>query len=192
MGFSPGSGEGYTDDIFFLWNGTEEELTDFVKYLNRFHPFLKFKASYNFTTKSVNFLDTIISITDEGFIKTTLYTKPGKKCTYLLPKSCHPSHICDNIPFSLGLRLLRICSDEDDFKSHLVALQETLQSRGYRKKSIEHAFSRVLLLTRHEVLEKREKKTVNRTALPLPYDPRLPNVSSILYRFWKVMVSNRG
>ena len=190
FGVQPRKWRRYIDDIFFLWNGTEEELIEFINHLNRFHPFLRFKSSYNFTTKSVNVLDTVISITDAGFIKTTLYTKPGKKCTYLLPKSCHPSHICDNIPFSLGLRLLRICSDEDDFKNHLTVLKETLQSRGYRKKSIENAFSRVLLINRHEALKKREKKKVDMTALPIPYDPRLPNISSILHRFWKVMVSN--
>ena len=34
------------------------------------------------------------------------------------------------------------------------------------------------------------KKTVHRSILSLPYDPRLPNVSNILYRFWPVMTRN--
>ena len=38
--------------------------------------------------------------------------------------------------------------------------------------------------------KKVEKKTVQRSILSFPYDPRLPNVSNILYRFWPVMTRN--
>ena len=91
---------------------------------NNFHPYLKFKASYDFVNKSVVFLDTVISITDDGFIKTDLYVKPGRKCNYLLPSSCHPSHICKNIPFSLALRLKRICSDANDFVKQFLEVKK--------------------------------------------------------------------
>ena len=93
-GLQPRHFRRFIDDIFFLWNGSEKDLLDFIDYLNNFHPYLKFKASYDFVNKSVVFLDTVISITDDGFIKTDLYVKPGRKCNYLLPSSCHPSHIC--------------------------------------------------------------------------------------------------
>jgi hypothetical protein len=43
----------YIDDIFFFWNGTEPELLSFITHLNGFHPFLKFKASYDFQAKAV-------------------------------------------------------------------------------------------------------------------------------------------
>ena len=38
--------------------------------------------------------------------------------------------------------------------------------------------------------KKVEKKIVISPVLPLIYDPRLPNISNILYRFWKVMILN--
>ena len=40
-----------------------------------------------------------------------LYTKPTDTHQYLLPTSCHPKHFCKNVPYSLALRLRRICSD---------------------------------------------------------------------------------
>ena len=38
------------------------------------------------------FLDTNVSIED-GKFTTDLYRKPTDRCQYLLPSSCHPSHI---------------------------------------------------------------------------------------------------
>ena len=189
-GLQPRHFRRFIDDIFFLWNGSEKDLLDFIDYLNNFHPYLKFKASYDFVNKSVVFLDTVISITDDGFIKTDLYVKPGRKCNYLLPSSCHPSHICKNIPFSLALRLKRICSDANDFVKQLDVLKNTLLSRGYRNLFITEAFEKVKTIERKDALKRTEKKDVQRIVLSLPYDPRLPKISNILYRFWTVMIKN--
>ena len=189
-GIKPRLYKRYIDDIFFLWNGTEAQLIEFINYLNSFHPYLKFKASYDFVNKSVIFLDTIISISDDGFIKTDLYVKPGRKCNYLLPSSCHPKHITQNIPFSLALRLKRICSDNVDFLKQLDILKTTLLSRGYRRNFVSEAFEKVKVIERKNALQRTEKEVVKRIALTLPYDPRLPNISNILYRFWNVMTKN--
>ena len=180
----------YIDDIFFLWSGNEQDLKKFINHLNNFHPYLKFKANYNFETKSVEFLDTVISISSENFIKTTLFVKPGKKCTYLLPSSCHANFITLNIPYSLSLRLKRICSDHTDFLNQLDILKENLMSRGYKCNYILKAFDKVVNIERSVALQKTQKKIVNRPVLPLQYDPRLPNITNILFRFWKVMIQN--
>ena len=44
-----------------------------------------------------------------------MYEKPGRVCNFLSPKSCHPSLITENIPYSLALRLKQICSEVLDF-----------------------------------------------------------------------------
>ena len=180
----------YIDDIFLIWQGSEEELKKFIEHLNKFHPFLKFKPSYNFGTKTVEFLDTVISIDKDNFIKTSLFVKPGKKCSYLKTSSCHPNHITENIPYSLALRLKRICSDNTDFLNQLEILRTNLLSRGYKNNYITKAYDRVKPIPRSVALLKVEKKTVKRPILKLQYDPRLPNISNILYRFWKIMVRN--
>ena len=180
----------YIDDLFLFWRGTEAELLDFIKHLNSFHPFLKFKASYSFETKSVEFLDTVISLTSDGYIKTNLYEKPGKVCSYLSTKSCHPKHVTENIPFSSALRILRICSENFDFVTHLDILKDKLLSRGYKRNYIVKSFERVSVIERKQALRKVEKKIVNRPVLSLQFDPRLPHISNILYRFWKIMCQN--
>ena len=55
---------------------------------------------------------------------------------------------------------------------------------------------KIIILLKHSVidrmqaLKKVEKEIVNRPVLSLQFDPRLPHVSNILYRFWKVMCQN--
>ena len=189
-GIKPHLYKRYIDDIFFFWTGTERQLLKFIEHLNNFHPYLKFKASYNFETKSVEFLDTVISIDKNGYIKTDLFVKPGKKCSYLLTSSCHPSHITENIPYSLALRLKRICSDNLDFVKQLDILKDLLLTRGYKQNYILKAFERVSLIDRLIALRKVDKKIVNRPILSLQYDPRLPHISNVLFKFWKVMTQN--
>ena len=180
----------YIDDCIMLWTGTEDQLLLFLTHINNIHPLIKFKASYDFTTKKVEFLDTVISVTEHGFIRTSLFTKPGKKCTYLLPSSCHPGHITQNIPYSLALRLKRICSENLDFLAQLDILREKLLGRGYKQNFIGKSFEKVIDISRETALIKTEKKTVKRVVLSLQFDPRLPNISNILFRFWKVMTQN--
>ena len=111
-------------------------------------------------------------------------------CSYLSNKSCHPKHITKNIPFTVALRYKRICSENFDFVNHLNVLKDSLLSRGYKNNYIVKAFQRVSVIDRMQALKKVEKKIVNRPVLSLQFDPRLPHVSNILYRFWKVMCQN--
>jgi len=102
----------FIDDIFLLWTGSESEFEEFMTALNSIHPHIKFTATYNFTTKTVPYLDVLVTV-QAGKIVTDLYRKPSAAVQYLLPTSCHPGHVARNIPFSLGYRILRICSDGD-------------------------------------------------------------------------------
>ena len=64
-------------------------------------------------------------------MSTDLYVKPTDKHQYLLNPS-HPSHTKKSIPFSIALRLRRICSKDDFFNKRLNALTTHLINRGYK------------------------------------------------------------
>ena len=116
----------YIDDILFIWHGSTEELSDFLDFINRQHPYVKFTATYDIKTRSIPFLDMKIQINDDGFIETDLHKKDSARVQYLLPSSCHPGHITKNIPYSLAYRLRRICSSEDSFQIRLEQLRQDL------------------------------------------------------------------
>ena len=99
----------FIDDCLFWWCGTPGDLLIFIHFVNNFHPDIKFTCEYDFSTRSVEFLDLVISVDEDGFIQTDLHIKPNAKNSYLLPTSNHPSHICRNIPYSLAFRIKRNC-----------------------------------------------------------------------------------
>ena len=74
----------------------------------------------------------MISVKD-GSIETDLYTKPTDKHQYLLVWSRHPQHTKRAIPFSLALRLRRICSNPDNYKLRTNELIDYLANRDYDK-----------------------------------------------------------
>ena len=130
----------FIDDVFFLWRHGEAELVRFIAHLNSSHRTIKFDVapgeSYDFTTRSINYLDLRVWVDEQGFIQTTLYEKPCRVVSYLLPSSSHAGFICRNIPYSLAYRLVRIESTQDGLERNLAKLQEELVSRGYRPGSV--------------------------------------------------------
>ena len=192
-GMMPHRWKRYIDDIIFFWRGSEQQLLIFVEFLNNFHPTIKFKCkegvNHNFTTKQVDFFDMTIWVDDIGTIQTTLYTKPGRVVQYLSPSSSHPSHITQNIPYSLAYRLRRLESLGQKFETNLNQLKKELSQRGYKKNSIQMAFTRVRALSRTSTLEKVVKQPESRLTLVIPFDKRLPNISGILHHRWQCLIS---
>ena len=174
----------FIDDVLFFWRGTEESLLQFVAHLNASHPTIKFECkpgeSYNVATRSINFLDLTIWVDQAGYIQTTLFAKPCRVVSFLLPSSSHPSHICANIPYSLAYRLKRIESVGENLEKNLAVLKGELVSRNYRVKSIDAAFDRVRLVSRDDVLQKVPRPPNHRVVLSLPFDKRLPDISKLI------------
>ena len=155
--------------------------------LNQHHSHIKFTVNYDIEKKTVPFLDMKVTIDEEGYIHTDLYTKETARIQYLLPSSSHPGHICKNIPYSLSYRLLRICSNPDNFSKRLEELKEDLISRNYKPKIIDEAFNKVKRISRKEALKKVEKSKDQNTPLVTKFHPNLPSLSKIVHKHWGVM-----
>ena len=102
----------FIDDIFFLWTFGPTYLQQFFDVCNSFDPHIKFEQTVSFL---IPFLDVQVML-DNGKIKTDLYTKPRDTHQYLNWTSCHPRHTKAAIPYSLELRLRRICSENYFFR----------------------------------------------------------------------------
>ena len=165
----------FIDDIFFIWPGSHLELKSFLKHMNQQHSHIKFTATIDVLTNTIPFLDMLVTVKD-GKITTDLCTKPTSVVQYLLPSSCHPGHICRNIPYSLGYRLLRICSNRATFLEKLQQLRNDLISRSYIPIIVDQAFKRVLAIPRDEALKKVHKTGTNRQVFALTYHPSLPSI----------------
>ncbi len=59
----------YLEDIFGLWDNTEQDFLAFIDILNSYHP--KIKLRHNLQTSTVEFLDTCVSFRDSSNQKKT-------------------------------------------------------------------------------------------------------------------------
>ena len=89
--------------------------------------------------------------------------------TYLLPRSCHPPHIHKNIPYSLALRIKRICSRDSDFIKRSKELRRMLLARKYKLKDINVAIDRAATMNRKELLKIKNTKTNSKTNFVFPF-----------------------
>ena len=167
----------YIDDIFLLWRHGEGKLNDFITYLNNLHPTMKFTSSFSYN--EIPFLDVKVMLLN-GRLETDLYVKPTDKHQYLLKSSCHPSHTKQSIPFSMALRLRRICSTDEFFNTRSDALASHLIKRGYKYRFIKDEIDKVRQIPRSRALKTSTKKESNRIPFVVTFNPALPNIPQVI------------
>ena len=120
----------FIDDIDMKWIHGRETLEAFLETANSFHSTIRFTAEVS-NDKHV-FLDTMSHLADDK-VAVDLYTKPSDSHQYLLSTSCHPPHCSKNIPYSLELRIRRICSDDETYFNHfwILLLDPVLPGRYF-------------------------------------------------------------
>ena len=139
---------------------------------------------------SIPFLDTSCSF-QEGFIDTDLYCKPTDRNQYLLPESCHPNGTTHSIPFSLGLRIVRICRKPDNRDRRLKELKQLLLDRGYSENIVNPVISKAQSVPRKRaLLKQKNNQNARRPVFAVNYDPRLPAIQNIQARHWRSMTSH--
>ena len=190
----------FLDDLFLIFHGSTKLLHNLFSEINQIHPSINFTMTHTSVVgesdpcdcdvrHEISFLDTRISVKN-GRISTDLYKKPTDRNLYLLPSSCHPPQVISNIPYSLALRIVRICSENDTRDLRLNELRQLLIDRNYSQSTINSAINRAKTISRSEALRYAATPRVNtRPVYVATYDPRLPNVQSIVQKHWRSMTS---
>ena len=181
----------YIDDIFLLWRGSLEELKNFMKEINTVHPTIKFEVEFSRT--KVNFLDTTVSITPEKHLKTSLYQKPTDRHNFLHHKSYHPSSTKKSLPYSQALRIKRICTLDNDFRTATEALKEQFKARGYKDTQVNDCIQKASAKDRKKLLHPppKEKGKVPLT-LVTTFNKALPNLKNIIDKNWNLLGINNN
>ena len=104
------------DSIFLVWIKSESGLRQFMNEINQKHQSIKF--DFKLSKESIEFLDTLVYITSQNRLQTTLYKKPTDCQNYLHAKSAHPLSLKKSIPYSQALRIKRICSTFEEYRKH--------------------------------------------------------------------------
>ena len=135
----------FLDDMFCIWTDGLEKLQEFFKFLNAFHPTIKFATDFSYET--INFLDVQVSKRNST-LETDLYCKDTDRHQYLHAKSCHRYVYKKHIPFGQAIRLRRIISDDIVLDERLKELETWFANRGYNSEKVKPEIERVKNMNR--------------------------------------------
>ena len=129
----------YIDDIFMIWNESEDKLKDFFTYINMVNPAIQFTHAYS--SKSVNSMDALVTLTDDETIYTDIYRKPTDTHQYLHMNSCHPNHVKKASTFLQATQILCICGAPTTAQSRCNELIEYLVHHRHVRRSLSWRFN---------------------------------------------------
>ena len=177
---------GYIEDILMIWNESEDKLKDFLVYINTVNPAIQFTHTHSF--KSVNYLDDLVTLTNDGTISTDLYTKPTDTHQYLHMISCHPNHVKQAIAFSQATRILRICSDPATAQSRCNELIEYLVRRRHGRRRTQLEVQRAIDSHRNP---QRHIHNIDRGVyLTVQYHPGLPDIKGTSWKCFPILYNS--
>lgn len=158
----------FLDDVFFLWEGSLDELHEFETFLNNLIPGIEIKLEPSLS--SVNFLDVTIykkqTSHDEYSLATKVYVKPTDTQNLLHTQSFHPPHTTRGILKSQLIRYKRLSSTWDDFVGAAKTLFQNLYSRGYKWSKMWEDLKYVWYYYEDRELDKRNDK-INQNLFPI-------------------------
>ena len=128
---------------------------------------------------SLHFLDLLITI-DQNKLETSVYSKPTDAHLYLNADSCHPKSQIRGIAKGVALRLRRICSKDEDFKTKSDEYTSYLINCGHDKEHVLEKFNEVSNLRRDEAHTRRINSVGNHCVPSVKYNPRGPNIRQII------------
>ena len=162
----------FIDDIFGFWRGSRASFDTFVDELNIWSRDNGWVIQFEVGVfgDRVPFLDLEVYRNDGGEWHTTLYFKSTDVHAYLSPSSNHPSHIVENIPLGVALRILRACSEWHEF-ARIRRLFEGVffPRRGYNWRVVRKGFEIAANKLRADVLVKRPKDKSFEVPFVFPY-----------------------
>ncbi|CAJ0944749.1 unnamed protein product [Ranitomeya imitator] len=144
----------FIDDIFFIWEGREEDLKDFLTDLNKNEFYLLFTA--HTSKERVQFLDLNITVS-EGILQTSTYTKPTDSNSFISMSSCHLPRWLLNVPRSQLIRANRNCTNSADYDKEADAMIQKFLNKGYEQESLLMTKRDVQKIPRIKLLEENAK-----------------------------------
>ena len=126
-----------------------------------------------------------------------LYSKPTDSHKYLNTSTEHPEHVTRSIPYSVGLRIRRNCSDRNvgdkTFTDKLVEYKGYLLDSGYNSQQIDKQFLKVDQIPRKKLLKGRQSKKQTRQEdrdmkinFVVSHDPTFPDIRKTINRHYHI------
>lgn len=176
----------YLDDIFGIWNHSEDEFKTFINTLDTHDPSIRLK--YEFDHQSIDFLDTTVykgqPFHDQQTLDIKVYFKTTDTHSLLFKSSYHPRHTYKGLVKSQLIRFHRICTQRADFFEAVRTLFRALRKRGYSRSFLRHC-----LKTFHI-----QRPSINKEWIPLitTFSPRSRLLNCKFKNNYRMIMENQG
>ena len=142
----------FIDDMFAATVGTEQQIKDFVEWMNTLWPGLSF--TFDWSNKEIIFLDVKLLV-ENGKLETDRFVKPTNPQLFLHYTSNHPKSVFKAIVYGQALTVKLICSKPEYIVRHVENLKNKFVSRGYPIEMVEENLQRGLAVDRGDLLKPR-------------------------------------
>ena len=178
----------FGDDGIGATSMPRSDLEKFISFVCNFHPTLQF--GYQISSSCLSFLDIKLQIT-YNHITASIFYKETHSYSYRHNDSSDHSKCITSIPFSELLRLWRLCSDDEDFKTKANDMSAFFSNWNYSPNIIQSAINRISKISQAEALQPTPKQsTTKRTPLVLTYHPHMHQIKRIFLRNFKKILQH--
>ena len=95
-----------------------------------------------------------------------------------------------SIPYSLALRIRRICSTDDNFKQRTNELLEFLCQRGHKRDYVKTQINKAFNVPLKNTPYYQHKKSNNRTVFVTIYNPSLPKFNNTIKKYYPIFTAS--
>ena len=152
-----------------IWPHGTQTLTLFMDMINSHHSSIKF--TYEYHTKEIPFLDTVVYKTENNKLFTRAYHKPTDNKQYLHFHSAHPRKQKESVPYEMLIRSRRICSEEKYFEEEARNIIQQLKHRKYPPDLLYKAYRKVANMNRQDLLRPSTHQDNSKLRLITNYNP---------------------
>ena len=160
----------------------------FIKKIDTIHASIKFECKYS--RKEISFLDTTVTLENNGTLSTKLYTKATDRNAYLHFNSYHPVNQKENIPFGQFLRAKKICTKIEDREESFKFIENKFKLRGYPLKKLENQRKRANELNRADLLKAGKIRNERKIPFTTTYNTELPRITHVINKHWHLLKTN--
>ena len=162
----------FVNDTFIILETTHKE--EFFQHINGIEEKIQFTDENTRADGSLPFLDTLVTVKEDGSLSTSIYRKPTHTNQYLQWDSHHSIANKYSVINSLIYRAKNICSNQDQLKEDLTYVERALTACKYPSWAIQR-----MKLKKNTPKQNRNtnrssrSNNTNRTSITVPYNKGL-------------------
>ena len=159
----------FVDDTFVILETTHKE--EFFQHINGIEEKIQFTAENTRADGSLPFLDTLVTVKEDGSLSTSIDRKPTHTNQYLQWDSHHAIANKYSVINSLLHRAKNICSNQDQMKEDLTYVERALTACKYPSWAIQRIKLKKNTPKQNRNINRTNRSNnTNRTSITVPYN----------------------